>query len=623
MQAPSPPTDIVHFGIFQIDLKARELHKAGVRVKLQEQPFRVLALLVDRAGQVVTREELRQKVWPTDAYVAFDQGLNNAIKKVRDALGDSANSPGFIETLARRGYRFVAPVGAMPQRPSESQVRFGLRNLRKPALIGFASASLLAALAYWAWHGSTMSAGPPSEKVILAVLPFDNLSRDPDQEFFSDGLTEEMIAQLGKLNPKRLTVISRGSVAKYKDSRLAANQIGQELHADYLVQGSVRRAADRVRITVQLIQVRDQTDLWAESYDRELKDILTLQDSVSRTIANQIHITLTPGQQKKLPGRTNLDPEAYEAYLKGRYYWNKRTGDGLQKALIYFQQAINKDPTYGAAYSGLADCNSGLAWHGFKSPAEALPKANAAALKAIEFDPRSAEAHASLGLVLTHRWDWAGAEAEFRHALRLDPRYANAHHWYGDYLSIMGRHDEALLEARQALALDPLNLMIGTWVGRRYYLARKYELAIEQGRNTVELDANFSAAHLLLGENYVQVGMREQGLVELQTAASLSGNSPLYLAQVAVAHASAGRKTEAIRIIAQLQTIAGTRYVSPYGLAQIYAALNDKEQTFKWLQMAYDDGAVWLSYLAVDPVFDGVRSDQRFQDLLRRTHLLP
>jgi TolB-like protein/DNA-binding winged helix-turn-helix (wHTH) protein/tetratricopeptide (TPR) repeat protein len=621
MEAPSPPTDIVHFGIFQIDLKARELHRAGVKVKLQEQPFRVLALLVERAGQVVTREELRQRVWPTEAYVAFDQGLNNAIKKVRDALGDSADSPRFIETLARHGYRFVAPVGALPQRPSEPQVRLGLRTHWKLTLIGLASASLLAALAYWAWHGSTTHAGYPTDKVILAVLPFDNLSHDPDQEFFSDGLTEEMIAQLGKLNPERLTVISRGSVAKYKNSRLAANQIGSELHADYLVEGSVRRAADRVRITVQLIQVRDQTDLWAESYDRQLKDILTLQDSVSRTIANQIHITLTPGQQARLRGG-NLDPEAYESYLKGRYYWNKRTGDGLQKALIYFQQAINKDARYGAAYSGLADCNSGLAWHGFKSPAEALPIANAAALKAIEIDPQSAEAHASLGLVLTHRWDWAGAEAEFKQALRLDPRYANAHHWYGDYLSIMGRHNEALLEARQALELDPLNLMIGTWVGRRFYLAGKYDLAIEQGRNTEELDANFAAVHLLLGENYVQVGLHDQGLAELQRAAGLSGNSPLYLAQVAVAYASAGKKTEALQIVAQLQSIAGTRYVSPYGLAQIYAALSDKEQTFRWLQFAYEDRAVWMSYLAVDPVFDGLRLDRRFQDLLRRVHLM-
>jgi tetratricopeptide (TPR) repeat protein len=295
----------------------------------------------------------------------------------------------------------------------------------------------------------------------------------------------------------------------------------------------------------------------------------------------------------------------------------------MQKAVIYFQRAIDKDPAYGAAYSGLADSNSGLTWHGFTSPAETLTRAHAAALKAIEIEPQSAEAHASLALVLHHRWDWAGAEAEFKRALQLDPHYANAHHWYGDYLSVRGRHEQALLEAKQALDLDPLNLMIGTWVGLRYYLARKYDSAIEQGRNTLELDPNFAAAHLLLGETYVQKGLHEKGLAELQRAAGLSGNSPLYLAQVAVAQALAGRKTEALRIVAQLQALSSNRYVSPYGIAQIYAALNDKEQTFKWLQIAYDDRAVWMSYLAVDPVFDGFRSDQRFQDLLRRIRLLP
>jgi TolB-like protein/DNA-binding winged helix-turn-helix (wHTH) protein/tetratricopeptide (TPR) repeat protein len=621
MQAPSPPTSIFQFGLFQLDLKARELHKAGIKVKLQDQPFRVLALLVERAGQLVTREDLQKSVWPTDVYVAFDQGLNNAIKKVRDALGDSADSPRFIETVARHGYRFVAPVSSPPGHESQPRFQVGWRTLRNSS-IGLTAAALLTVVAYWAWHAAT-PVEPRFEKVILAVLPFDNLSRDPDQEYFSDGLTEEMIAQLGKLNPQRLTVIARGSVAKYKGSRLAMNQIGSELHADYLVQGSVRRESNRVRITVQLIQVRDQTDLWTESYDRELKDMLALQDSAARTIAHQIHITLTPGQQTGTAGPATLNPEAYESYLKGRYYWNKRTADGLQKALIYFQQAIDKDPAYGAAYSGLADCNSGLAWHGFKSPAEALPKAHAAALKAIEIDPQSAEAHASLGLVLDHTWEWSGAETEFKRALLLDPRYANAHHWYGDNLSVTGRHDEALREAVQALEIDPLNLMIGTWVGLRYYLARKYDLAIEQTRKTVDLDANFAASHLVLGENYVQAGLHEQGLAELQTAASLSGNSPLYLAQVGVAHAAAGRKTEALQVIAQLQTISAARYVSPYGLAQIYAALNDKEQSFKWLEIAYADRAVWMSYLAVDPVFYSLHLDQRFQELLERVHLLP
>jgi TolB-like protein/DNA-binding winged helix-turn-helix (wHTH) protein/Flp pilus assembly protein TadD len=593
-----------------------------VRVKLQEQPFRVLALLVDRAGQVVTREELRQEIWLTDVYVAFDQGLNNAIKKVRDALGDSADNPRFVETVARHGYRFLAPVSAVRQRSSEPPLRFGLRTIRA-ALISLTAISVLVALAYSAWHRSALRPKPSSEKTILAVLPFDNLSYDPEQEFFSDGLTEEMIAQLGKLNPEWLSVIARGSVAKYKGSSIAVSQIGKELHADYLLQGSVRRAPDRVRITVQLIQVRDQTDLWTESYDRELKDILALQDSVARTVADQIHITLTAEQQTRLARPRQLEPAAYEAYLKGRYYWNKRTAESLQNASVYFQLAINRDPGYGAAYSGLADCNSGLTWHGFRSPAEALPKANAAARKAIQIDPQSAEAHASLALVLHHRLDWAAAEAEFKRALQLDPHYANAHHWYGDYLSVKGRHDEALLEAKQALELDPLNLMIGTWVGLRYYLARKYDRAIEQGRNTVELDPNFAPAHLLLGESYVQMRLHRQGLTEVGKAARLSGNSPLYLAQVGVAYASAGRKTEALRIIGQLQRISGERYVSPYGLAQIYAALNDKEQTLKWLQTAYDDHAVWISYLAVDPVFDRFHSDQRFQELLRRLALLP
>jgi TolB-like protein/Flp pilus assembly protein TadD len=459
--------------------------------------------------------------------------------------------------------------------------------------------------------------------VVLAVLPFDNLSHDPDQEFFSDGLTEEMVAQLAKLRPERLSVVPPSSTMKYKGSSTGVSQIGKDLHADYVLHGSTRRAADRVRITVQLIQVKDQTALWAESYDRELKDILALQDSVAGTIANKIGVTLTPEEQTRLARPRELKPAAYEAYLKGRYYWNKRTADGLQKAAIYFEQAIDRDPAYGAAYSGLADCNSGLTWHGFNPPTEALPKARAAALKAIEIDPLSAEAHASMALVLSHMLDWGGAEKEFKHALQLDPHYANAHHWYGDYLSIKGRHDEALLEARQALELDPLNLMVGTWVGLRYYLARKYDRAIEQARNTVDLDPNFAAAHLVLGESYLQIGQNERGLAELQRAASLSGNSPLYLAQVGVAHAMAGRKFEALRIIGQLQKISSERYVSPYGLAQIYAALNDKGQTFKWLQTAYDDHAVWMSYLAVDPILDRFHSDQHFQELVRRLALLP
>jgi Tfp pilus assembly protein PilF len=293
----------------------------------------------------------------------------------------------------------------------------------------------------------------------------------------------------------------------------------------------------------------------------------------------------------------------------------------MQKAEQYFQQAIDNDPTYALAYSGLADCNSGMTWHGFKSPSEALPKAYASARKALEIDPDSAEAHASLGLAMSHRWDWTGAEAEFRRALQLDPQYANAHHWYGDYLSMQGRHDEALAQSRRALQLDPLNLMISTWVGLRYYLAHDYAYAIEQNRGSVDLDPNFAAAHLLLGEDYTQAGLHNDAIDELKTAANLSGDSPLYKAQLGVALAVAGRNRDAVRLAHELENMTRTRYVSPYGLAQIYAALSRKEETFKWLQKAYDDHAVWMGYLAVDPIFDRYRSDNRFKDFLRRIDL--
>jgi TolB-like protein/DNA-binding winged helix-turn-helix (wHTH) protein/Flp pilus assembly protein TadD len=653
---------------YELDLCPRRLRRGNHVLKLERIPFEILLLLLEHRGEIVTRDQIVSRVWGQDVFLDTDNSIRGAIRKLRHALKDDAETPRFIQTVTGRGYRFIAPVIALKQitAASEPQVSavpasdgklvpepdgsLQARRLRVveqhedrtaeiPTLPGTAdrhesrkgykwlfvgTAALLSIaclLAVWGWRRASRPPTPSKGKIVLAVLPFENLSHDPDQEFFSDGLTEEMIAQVGKLNPDRLTVVARSSVAKYKGSNLTAKEIGRALNADYLLQGSVRRGSDRVRVTVQLIHAQTQMDLWTESYDRELKDLLAVQDSVVQSITSQIHIALSDEQKARLASPRQSRPEAYEAYLKGRYYWNKRTADGLQKAEHYFQQAVDSDPTYAAAYSGLADCNSGLMWHGFKSPAEALPKAYAAARKAVEIDPQSAEAHASLGLVLSHHWDWAEAEAEFRRALELDPQYANAHHWYGDYLSIKSRHDEALAEARRALELDPLNLMISTWVGLRYYMAHNYSAAIEQNRNSVELDSNFAAAHLLLGEDYVQAGLHSEGISELKRAASLSGSSPLYTAQVAVSLAVAGRKSEALRIAHELETISRQRYVSPYGLAQIYAALDSKENTFKWLEAAYSDHAVWMGYLAVDPIFDRYHSDQRFQELLQRIDL--
>ncbi len=669
MATPAQVQRPIRFGEgYELDLRLRRLCRGNHVLKLERIPLEILVLLVEHKDEIVTRDEIVVRVWGKGAFLDTDNGIRGAIRKLRQALKDDAECPQFIQTVTGQGYRFIAPVvspgkensaeliGEAPVARADTQRAVleprdgphdtglhvvdepepaavespvaegapvpGHRHARTWVLVGVAALAILAIVAlptWWRWRARLPAASQP--KTVLAVLPFDNLSGDADQEFFSDGLTDEMISQIGKLNRDRLVVIARSSIAKYKDSKQTAKEIGRELNADYLLQGSVRRSPDRVRITVELIDAKKQTDVWTESYDRELRDVLAVQDSVVGSIANEIHIVLTEDQKRRLASSRKTVPEAYVAYLKGRYYWNKRTGDSIAKAEQYFQQAIDRDPNFAAAYSGLADCNSGLAWHGFKSPADSLPKAYAAARKAIEIDPESAEAHASLGLVLSHRWEWAGAEAEFRRALELDPQYANAHHWYGDYLSMRGRHDEALAEARRALELDPLNLMISTWVGLRYYLARNYSAASQQNRDSVELDPNFAPAHLVLGEAYVQAGLHDEAVNELTRAASLSGDSPLYTAQVAIALAAAGRNREALQIAHELEANAKTRYVSPYGLAQIFAALKMDRETFRWLQAALDDHAVWIGYLAVDPIFDRYRSDARFQELLRRVGL--
>ena len=629
----------MRFGPFEADLRSGELRKHGVRLKLQDQPFQVLTLLLEHAGDIVTREELRQRLWPADTFVDFDTGLNSAVKKLRDVLADSADQPRYIETIPRRGYRFVAPLvdpspatvpSSEPEthefassQPASSVVpaaeSFSLTRLR---LLFAAAVLLLLFVAVFLVYRNT-GAGGARRPVIksLAVLPLKNLSGDASQEYLADGMTEALIGRLSEIH--NIRVVSRTSVTCFKDTHLSVPEIARTLQVDAIVEGSVIRDGNRIRVHAQLIRAATDEHFWSEAYDRDLRDVLSLQSSVAQSIARKVEVTISGEEHARLSAARTVDREAYEAYLKGRYYWNKRTADSMPKAALYFEQAISKDPRFGAAYSGLADCNSGLAWHGFMSPAEVLPKAYAAAQKAVEIDPQSAEAHASLALVLEHKWDWAGAEVEFKRALALNPQYANAHHWYGDYLSIQGRHDEALVEAKRALELDPLNLMIGTWVGLRYYLARRYDDAIEQSRNTVDLDPNFAAAHLILGESYVQQGKHKEGLDELQKAASLSGDSPLYMAQVGVSLALAGEKKEALRVIRELQDTSGKRYVSPYGFAQIYATLNDKQQTYKWLEVAYLDRAVWMSYLAVDPLFDSIRSEARFRDFLRRVGVCP
>jgi TolB-like protein/DNA-binding winged helix-turn-helix (wHTH) protein/Flp pilus assembly protein TadD len=637
------PSHRLRFDEFEIDLRSAELWVRGNRTRLQDQPFQVLRVLLERRDEIVTRDELKQNLWPADTFVDFDDGLNTAVRKIRDALGDSAEKPRFIETIPRRGYRFVGRLvdvqpAVVSQLAEESKKRSEQKNAGlntsdsavlatqkaflptrwRVLLAGVAALAVFCVALVLYRSGRARGANQPPIKS-LAVLPLTNLSGDPKQEYLADGMTEALIGRLSAMH--NLRVISRTSVMRFKDTHLSVPEIARTLQVDAIVEGSVIRDGSRIRVHAQLIRAATDEHFWSETYDRELGGVLSLQSDVAQSIARRVEVTVTGEEHASLISARTVDPEAYEAYLKGRYYWNKRTAGSMPKAALYFEQAISKDPGYGAAYSGLADCNSGLGWHGFMSPAEVLPKAYAAAQKAVEIDPQSAEAHASLALVLDHKWDWPAAEVEFKRALELNPQYANAHHWYGDYLSIQGRYDEALLEAKRALELDSLNLMIGTWVGLRYYLARRYDDAIEQGRNTVDLDPSFAAAHLILGESYAQHGKHKEGLDELQKAADLSGDSPLYMAQVGVSLGLAGKKKEALRVIRKLQDISGKRYVSPYGVAQIYATVNNKEQTYKWLETSYRDRAVWMSYLAVDPVFDSIRSEERFRDLLRRVGL--
>src|SRR5438876_7060283 len=400
----------IQFGIFEVDLRSGELRKRGVKVKLQEQPLQILGILLEKPGEVVTREELRQRIWPADTFVDFDHGLNNAIRRLREALGDSAETPRYIETLSRRGYRFISNFGA-----------------------------------------ATSGACPPRS---LAVLPLENLSRDPEQEYFAEGLTEALITTLAKIG--ELRVISRTSAMQYKGVHKPLREIAQELDVDAIVEGTVLRVGRRVRITAQLIDAPKETHLWAESYERDLRDVLTLQAEVAHAIARQIQIKLTPQEQAHFADVHPVNPEAYEAHLKGRYHWNRRGGESLPKAVQYFQQAIAKDPTYAAAYSGLADCLSVLGYWGLVPPDEGCGKAKGLADKALEMDHSLAEAHASLAFAtMFYDFDFVTAEREFERSIELNPRSGMAHQWFGLSLGYMGRYEEGFTEVKRAVRLDP------------------------------------------------------------------------------------------------------------------------------------------------------------------------
>ncbi len=630
----------LRFGVFELDLRAGELRKHDLRVRLQEQPFQILAMLLEHPGEVVTREELQKKLWPADTFVDFDHGLNKAISKIREALGDSAESPRFIETVARRGYRFLAEV-----KPADATPVGGLELATKlppelvfvdradlegksakprqllPSLGWKISALVLllvtASLAAWKLY----SWNRPSPVIrSLAVLPLESLSNDASQDYFADGMTDELISDLGQISALR--VISRTSVMTYKHARKRLPQIARELNVDAVVEGTVLRSGDQVRITAQLIEASTDKHLWSQSYEGELRDTLALQNQVARAIADQIRINLNPHEQAALKNVRVVDTQAYESYLKGRYFWNKRTADSLKVALAYFNQATEEDPKYAQAYSGLADTYALLGdWqYAAMTPKEALPKAKAAAIKALELDNTLGEAHNSLAFCLDgFDWDFGSAGNEFRRAIELNPGYATARHWYAWHLSLLGRYDEAIAEMRKAENLDPLSLIIKADLAELLVLAHSFDESIRQSRKTIEMDPNFALAHNQLAQAYLAKHMNEEAVAELRKAVQLSDGSPTSIANLARAYVAAGKRSEAQDLLSNLKKRSSPSSSYAAEISVIYAALGDTDQAMIWLKRGYDER--FNPGVLLRPGFDPMRSDPRFEDLVRRIGL--
>src|ERR1700756_250652 len=627
------------FGVFELDPYAGELRKHGVRVRLQEQPLQVLATLLEHPGEIVTREELQKKLWPADTFVDFDHGLNKVINKIREALSDSAESPRFVETVSRRGYRFLAevrPAGVAPASSREvpTQPHPAMESHDRADLAGnhatpnhhppsrawkmWAFALTLLLIAFVGiWKARSRNRPSPDIRS-LAVLPLESLSGDASQDYFADGMTDELITDLGQISALR--VISRTSVMAYKRARKPLPQIARELNVDAVVEGTVLRSGDQVRITAQLIEASTDKHLWSQSYEGEFRDTLALQNRVAGAIADQIRINLTPQEQAALKNTKVVNPEAYESYLKGRYFWNKRTADGLKVALAYFNQAIEEDPKYARAYSGLADTYVLLGdWeYGVLTPNEAFPKAKAAAIKALELDNTLSDPHTSLTSLGMFDWDWRSAGEEFRRAIELNPGYATAHQWYAWHLNLLGRKSEAIAEMRKAESLDPLSLIISADMADVLFVVGLYDESIRQSRKTLEMDPNFAIAHFELGQAYAQKRMYSEAIAELQRAIALSGSSRTFKSNLAYTYAVSGRRNEALKILND-STGRSNGFSDASEIALIYTGLGDNDQAMAWLDKAYSER--FNPSILLRPGFDSLRSDSRFQDLVHRVGL--
>jgi TolB-like protein/DNA-binding winged helix-turn-helix (wHTH) protein/Flp pilus assembly protein TadD len=621
---------IFRFSPYELRSRTHELHKAGTKLRLRAQPFQVLKLLVERAGDLVTREELREMLWTAETFVDFEHGLNTSIKELRGVLSDSASEPRYIETLPRRGYRFIAPVVEVqaPQilagngNKAREAVAIAPPTKRDAALAVILCFCVAIGLAAWvAWrHFYVRDQVPPIRS--LAVLPMQNLSGDAAQEYFVDGMTDELITDLAKVSALR--VISRTSVMRYKGTTKGLPEIARELNVDAIVEGSVIRSGNRVRITAQLLHATTDRHLWADTYERDLGDVLRLQSEVAQAIAQQVRAQLTPQQQAGLHAARTVNPEAYEAYLRGRYYLSNQftMAQPLNMAKSYFEESVRKDPGFAVAYSGLAESYVYLALFRQMPPDHAYRSAKEALRKALELDDSIGEAHDALGLLTWQfDWDWDAADREFKRAIALAPSYSCAHEDRALYLSFIGRRADALAEMAKSNELDPGPSSALTESGV-YYQLRDYESLVETSRRGVASYPNEWVEHHNLGVGYEGTGKRLEAISEYQKAIEMSNGDQDATASLAHAFAAIGRKAEAEKILHDFERKSKSGYVSPYMIATIYAGLGEKDKAFAFLERAYQERSLDIPWhLKADLRIDNLRSDPRFQDLVRRVGL--
>ncbi len=621
---------VIRFENYELDLAAEELRKQGSSLKLQPQPFKILAYLASHSGELITRQELRDHVWPGDTFVDFDLAINQAIKQIRAVLNDDAERPRVIATLPRRGYRFIAKTAsaAAAEAPLPQVSPEGHEENAKHTAVSKPSVPHISHARPWVALGAVVLliatviayrfATPkrPAAQMRIVVLPFQNLTGDPNQEFFADGMTEEMISQLGAMNPNRLGVIARTSAVKYKNSGKGINQIGHEMGVDYVLEGSVREAGSHVRVTAQLIRVSDQMHVWSESFDRGFKDVVELQSDVAQAIARRIDVGL--GQRRAAPPpATQVSWEAYSAYLKGRHLLlDNKTEATIMVALQYFQHAIELDPNFALAYAGQADAYAEQA-DADLAPEKAFVLSKQTALRALSINPDLAEAHVSLANALFYsEWKWADAEREYKRALELKPAYEEAHHSYSHYLTLAGRHAEAIEESQLLLRLDPLSSHMNSHLGLAYLKAGRFDEALAQFKKTIALDPNYMRVYVHLGFAYEWRKMFPEAITAYKKGVSLAGETLEGQADLARALIEGSERKEGLLILRRLESEKKRRYVSPVDLAGIYTVLGDHEKAMTLLENALEQHNGRLLFIHQYHEFDPLRNSPRFTRIL-------